>query len=295
MSSTAQRLFGAKGAVVVRALDVVVKDLGKHEYMYMPEEEFLALIPSAMPEAMRVYWTEMLYRAHAAAAISAIRNQRWLSATVSAADSANFPAFAGCFRGFLESATDSKHTMNLVPLTLAEHSHIIRRALAGQLGTAALNADLENELIHFSHARRIKKEDDAPQSHAAKPAAEYIRCFEEGIKGQLKDCYTVLCEVTHPAFLSVATYLAEIEPGRTYELTTASDNAAIEQFCDLFAETIEMLLLVGVNGSFVTLEVLNRFPLIAVHTPGVQKLDLRGLPVWNKIDDAFRKPLHSHL
>jgi hypothetical protein len=295
LTNSAEKLFGANGAAVARALDVLVANLGKHEYIYMPEEQFVPLIESAVPEAMKVYWTEMLYRAHAAAAVSAIRNQRWLSGAVAAADAENFPAFAGCFRGFLESATDAKHTMNLVPLTLAEHSHIIGKALAGQLNTLAVNGELENELIHFSHARRVRKSEGAPLSHAAKPAAEYIRLFEEGIHGKLKDCYSLLCEVTHPAYLSVITYLDEVEPGERYQLTTSTDAAAIAEFCKFFADTIEMLLMVGVNGAFITLEVLNRLPLSAVHTAGMKKLDLRRFPVWSKIDEAFRKPLHSHL
>jgi hypothetical protein len=171
----------------------------------MPLETYAELYVTDMKEAMRVYWTEMLYRVHLAVATSLIRHQRWLAGALQAGLDQNLFPFGSCLRGFIESAADSRHTLIQVPFTLAENSRAIDRALAGLLETGLLIEELEDRLVHYSHARRLTKgeQEQAPAYLRAKPAAEYISAFEGGLREQLREFYGRLCEVTHPAALSV--------------------------------------------------------------------------------------------
>ena len=65
-----ERLFGATGASLISVLGSVVEGTSSHHYEFMGETDFQRLVMSDIRGAMRVYWTEMLYRARFAATAS---------------------------------------------------------------------------------------------------------------------------------------------------------------------------------------------------------------------------------
>lgn len=99
-----------------------------------------------------------------------------------------------------------------MPLTLAEHHRKIQAEVKGKgSGPVFLSGELENTLIHFTHAR--KKTDGAPDSHKARPTWEYLK-FIEGMKiTGSKELYGHLCELVHPASESVSTMFVATEGG----------------------------------------------------------------------------------
>ena len=52
-------------------------------YCFMPTDKYEALLSRDVGEAMRVYWSETLDRAHIAAVTATLRSRHWLSAVLS--------------------------------------------------------------------------------------------------------------------------------------------------------------------------------------------------------------------
>src|SRR5436190_1678733 len=129
-SEDAVQVLGPDAASWTPLIDALVPHLKGFEYSFMPDTQYKKLLLANTANAMEVYWKELLYRAHFAAATSIVRMHRWLSGMVGAAKSANLPVFCAAFRGFLEASADSFETLNRIAPTLADGHSLIRKALA---------------------------------------------------------------------------------------------------------------------------------------------------------------------
>jgi hypothetical protein len=74
--------------------------------------------------------------------------------------------FFACFRGFLESAADSAYSRGTVAYFLADNlaqisAHLQKRSISFVLGSY----ELEERLIHFSHGRRLGRDETADPAH----------------------------------------------------------------------------------------------------------------------------------
>ena len=52
-------------------------------YSFVDNEEYAELLTRDVSEGMRIYWTEMLSRAHIAAVTAILRSRHWMSAVLS--------------------------------------------------------------------------------------------------------------------------------------------------------------------------------------------------------------------
>src|SRR6267154_2815366 len=77
-----------------------------YRYTFMSVEQFRDL---TKVEQSRVYWYEMVERAHCASLTSLLRLQRWVALINSSAEGLNFVGFAASFRGVIESAADTRY------------------------------------------------------------------------------------------------------------------------------------------------------------------------------------------
>jgi hypothetical protein len=286
-NEAAVRLLGPEAASWAHEVEILVPNLKGFEYTFMPDTQFQQLIVVNTTHAMEVYWRELLYRAHFAAATSIIRMHGWLAGTIGAANSANFLTFCAAFRGLLEASADSFETLNRTAPTLADAHNIVRNALAGQQRDVVLSS-LEEQLIHFSHGRRLQKGEDAPKSHRAKQATQYIASLQSNTQDLIVDCYSNLCEYTHPSALSVLCY-TEANPDRTrIVLQSGNDNVLIEDFCEQYRAVMLPLVALGFVPALMTLRVLNRLPLTALHVPLADSVDLSRSEGWHEIDARLR-------
>src|SRR5262249_41369594 len=158
-----------------------------------------------------VYWSEILYRAHMAAASALLRTHRWLAGAVSAIHRPNILSHAANLRGLLEACADTYHSLRVVPGALAGWHAEIRRALAGEQDKV-WTTDLEDTLIHFLYGRKVARGETAPDSHRALCSRDYLDSLREAFQryaidsaaaelapSRVGECYGRLCELVHPA------------------------------------------------------------------------------------------------
>src|SRR5437879_264676 len=113
------KIFGMAVTRQLAALERITPQLMGFSYEFRPVDEFTDLIKVDIPEAMRIYWREMLFRVHWAASVGLVRISRWASGIVSGYEGENLLLFAAASRGFVESAADSHDAMKWVAGTLA--------------------------------------------------------------------------------------------------------------------------------------------------------------------------------
>src|SRR5690606_5400022 len=96
-----------------------------------------------------------------------------------------------------------------VPHTLASIKDQVKAEIDGRSsGPLLISAELEDSLIHFTHARKLKKADEVPDSHRALQSFKYIDYVDRMKIVGVKELYAKLCEIVHPAAESVAVTFA---------------------------------------------------------------------------------------
>ena len=267
----------------------MVDDLGLKRlttrYSFMEMDEYEGLLHRDVSEGMRVYWSETLARAHIAAVTAILRSRHWLSAVLSAVSEGNALAFAAAFRGLMESAADTTTALVGTPLTLAHHYPTIAKSLSGLTTAVVTSPELEDELIHYSHGRHIKKSERAstPHSHEARSVQEYLRVFENLNANGVARCYRYLCDLTHPGAPSVLMWLTAVDSkGSELILSTDQDQTIIWNFLELHEEVVFDVLMFAFNAPVLVLNTLNYFPIQKLHTQELLNHDLDGIAAWRE-------------
>ncbi len=276
-------LFGRSGDVYPKILRDIVSEASGTVYKFMAIEEFKALPPSHMN---RVYWEEILYRAHWAAVANSIRHLRWFDAcVVHATIQANYLAFCAALRGLLESAADTKHSLEVVPLAIASSADSVLKALDGRLGNSIfISTEMEDCLIHFHHARKVGKGEDAPPTHKAETAAKYVSAIDHADYPVI-ELYSELCQVVHPAEPSLH-WLSNLgENG--WEVGKQNDIGSIHKLVDQHKKSISWIQQNSGNIIILLCQVLNSLPRKQLHIASVREWNMSELPLHKKIRNAF--------
>lgn len=111
--------------------------------------------------------------------------------------------FAAALRGLIESAADTQTALRSVPVKLARRYRRIRAATLGKLDSIRPQHQIEEDLIHFTHARKLKKSETASDTHRAKQIQEHLDIFTSEKTENIAACYKKLCDYTHPGLSSV--------------------------------------------------------------------------------------------
>lgn len=277
-----ENLFGAHGARVIEVTRILVEDFEQHpvQYHYMEPEEYRRLIHEDWKRGAKVYWEETLGRAHFAAATSIIRAYRWCAGMSAAYSHGLFLPFCASFRSLIESTADGYHALSHVASTLAECKSLVNPILQLNAPTNVIAQELEDVLIHFSHARKLSKGEVAPQSHNAKTAADYVKGLEQHVSG-VYECYSKLCQFTHPAALSVGHLLAPLSSS-SFVLFPAHDESRIEGLIEAYKQLVVPLFMFAFNPGALVLRVLLHFEAPQFHSRAIANMDLRGVPAWPK-------------
>jgi hypothetical protein len=284
------QILGEDAASFVSLLVNVVARFTEHRYEFMSQTRYGELLQTSPSEAMHIYWLEILYRANFASSVSLLRSKRWLDGLIIAARYENYVLFMASLRGFLESAADSFHSLQDVPTLLADSHAVVRKAIKGQLSQMVLSTDLENTLIHFTHARRLEKDEHAPSSHRARQIKEYLESLAIGGDYRLAECYRELCEVTHPAASSVMCFaqMGQDSIGTIYELVSQPDSDHIRHFCESYRDVMLRIVSLGVMPPLVTLRLINEFDERSLLTEAVTNVGIEGHNVWKQIAARLR-------
>lgn len=286
-SPLAEFVFRENGRVFVPLLDALCAEMKSPTYRFMDAKKFEEMIANDIRTAQKIYWQEILQRAHLSVWAALLRHHRWVSGVLLAAQANNFIAFASAFRGLIESAADAYYSLADVPMTLAEYRGKILLALEGKLDAVLLAGVLEERLIHFMYARKIEKGEVVADYHKAKSAREYLSELQQANEGLIHTCYSELCQITHPARLSVLSFIA-FKGEDELELRTDADQGNIRAFCAKHQNAVPRLFQHGLNPALLVLKLLNHFPRAELYTHGfLDSVSVDHIQPWPRIMKAM--------
>ena len=285
-----ESVLNPEGVRFVELIDDLGLERLQTRYTFMDDGEFKDLLLRDLGEGMRIYWYEILQRSHLTAVTAILRSRRWLSGVVQARTGNNLLVFASAFRGLMESAADASTALIGTPLTLAHLHPSIDEALRGSATNVTITSEVEDELIHYAHARRLtaSERSNLPRSHEARQTREYLQIFGDQNADLVRQCYGDLCELTHPAASTVAMWLAlDDQNGLEFSLLPHQDEAFIAGLLRDYSAVPLELLMFAFNGPVTTLNILNYFPVEDFHTPKLLNWNLDGIPAWVKCRDEL--------
>lgn len=266
----------------------------EHEYVYrfIDNSEYQDLIHQKhVREANKVYVEELLYRCHLAAITTLLRNEKWMQGIASSVQHNNYFVFSSSLRGLVEAAADSHYCLVHVPGTLRDHFLPFSSALQGKFDAGLIVCEkLEDVLIHYSHGKKQPKTPGAPVSHFAKPSQEYLRSLDDPNCTHVRDLYSELCEVTHPAGRSVAMFIVrESISSQDYRIRRDLGGTLIKDLLKRHDRAFVNVFQMSFNAALLSLHMLNRFEDRRFYTPGVAQVDLSGVPAFRELEDAMKR------
>ncbi len=208
-----------------------------------------------------------------------------MSAVLSAYSERNALGFAAAFRALMESAADTSDGLRCTPPTLAHLHPEISEALAGRAMTMFESKELEDHLIHYTHALFLKPEerDSLPRTHKALRPSALKDLKELGNADKVAAAYRFLSDLTHPAAASVSIWLAPVDAGGLeFTLSPKQGEAVISAFLEVHETVLLDVLMLAFNTPVVVLNTLNQFPIREFHTPALLNADVGGLAAWRK-------------
>lgn len=289
ISEDAISVFGSPATIYGSLINDISPFLTRERYHFEDLDVFesKALDPfSGEAYSRRVYWSEMLARAHMASVASIFRTTRWAESAVREYSAGNLFGWASSCRSLIEAAGDSAMSLSAVPLTLAQQNRKIRGQISGKYsGPTTVSQELEESLIHFTHARKVQKNEEAPPSHKARQSADYVKYLEAmEIKGAYKT-YSFLCELVHPASTSVATLFRSEDHGWTF--SPGNEQHALRELAENNKELFGDVLSAAYNPPILILKVLHKFDLFS-KIDKLRAYRFDHVPIWNRIEAALR-------
>jgi hypothetical protein len=252
-------------------------------YHFTSHEDFQKLQESDPKLANSQYMKELLYRAHFASMSSIAKNLEWIKGMKFSYDNGLYLPFASSFRSLIESAADSFEALQCLGVTIAEHNEVINNKLNKVGDEFVILSQLEKDLIHYSHARRVERGEDAPQSHKAKNAANYVKGLDTRTGQKFYNCYGELCQLTHPAAQGVLHMMPQINES-DFSFENGFGKEKIEALINKHSDLIEQLVAFAFNPSLISLKVLNHIELDECHSNVLYSVNLDGVQAWKKCE-----------
>jgi len=227
--------FDSNATRYIELIDQLGLAKWKTRYSFSAINDFTSISLQDKKRANQIYWEEIIARTHLTAAISILRNRQWINAVTAAAADNNLLSFAAALRGLIESTADSATILGHVPLGIARNNVLIMRALSGEIADDFFMAkNLEDSLIHFAYARNLKNltKDERlaiPKSHQALSVREYIDVLKNWNIHNIIECYSEVCDLTHPGSSSVSMWLYHVN-SLEIDLKAGQDEAIISRF-----------------------------------------------------------------
>lgn len=253
----------------------------KVKYKFVSENELKAALEKSLEFGNQLYWREIFYRCHMASYSGLKRLLDWVSIIEQSSD--NFISYCSSLRGLMECAGDTYDGLSAVAITLGDNKKIIREALQGTLQTIAINQELEDKLIHFTHASKPYSKQTGIKNHKPKRSEEYVKALENGSSIKFYDYYGFLCELTHPAGNSLGYNFDETSNGEMVFNPTRDRQLVIDSLArdkDLIVE----ILMRGFNPISLLIKTINLFQLEGMYSKYADGIVL-NFPAWNRINN----------
>ena len=272
-----KKIFGESGEMYYPTVKTLVTSINNTTYPFVSESTFIETIRSDISQGMKMYWIEILLRAHMSASVSILRFERWMDGVIKSFANKNFFVFSASFKSLIESAADTYYTLKDVPYDLAKNSKMIINSILGHQNTIIVSKELEDTLIDF-----LSKKEDIPNALRSESTVHYLKKIENTQSGPIIDFYSKLCGITQPASSSIAFFFLP-DNERNCILMNGLDEEYIAAFVEGFKSTISDIFQLSLQTSFVTLKTLNLFPHAKLHTPIMDQIDLPKIDAWNNI------------
>ena len=232
-------------------------------------------------EANSQYMKEQIYRAHFASMSSIARNFEWLDGMAAVYEKELYLPFAASMRSLIESTADSFDSLLNVSVTIAEASKIINDCLNKRASGFYTITELENDLIHYTHARRIEKEEKAPKAHKAKNASTYVQNLDKKTGHNFYSCYSELCQLTHPAAQGVLHMMLPINDS-DYFFDNGFGKEKIDHLIETYKSSFPDLISFAFNPGLLTLKVLNSIDLESCKSEYLNNINFDHVPAWSR-------------
>lgn len=284
-------VFGPNGPRLFAILRTVIRELDEKpvRYKYISVEDHKALLEKDLSEGIRVQTVELLYHAHFAAVATLVRAYRWAEGCLAAYSSDLFLPFCAAARGLLEAVGDSFDALPQVPLSLAKNHLIIQAALAAKTPPPLVNyKQIEDALLHFSHARRVdkKQKSEVPDYLPAKLASTYTKPLEAYGPGGFYAWYQELCELAHPASDSVCYMLIQQDDGQL-AFHPSIDRERIRNHITAHQQRLTELLRLSQVPALVMLRVLSHIGPSELRVSSLNDIGISHIPLWRKCAAAM--------
>lgn len=282
-------VLGIHGKTYMPIMNRVLLNLPKVTYFFMDINQYILIKIQDPVLANYIYWFEIFERAQIGCNISIIRTLKWLEGMLIAYEKDNLFLFSTSYRGFIESATDIYDGLFKFPLIVSENFLIIKSILERKTEKIVESKETEDSLIHFMNARRPKKGEQIIDTHRAKPATHYIRLLENFANpnsSEIIDCYSYLCELTHPSSTSVNVYLKDVPTGLEIELS--SDKTMIKDILGKY-NILSTLFELSLNPVFMTIKLINLLPIDILQNIEGDNVNMDNIPAWLKIIEKIKK------
>lgn len=295
--SNTRPLFGPATRLYGPVVAGVVPRVTSVEYRFWDNDSILAahergVADDADLNAIAVL--EVLLSAHLAASTSIVRSVRWFEATWREYEADNLLGWAACCRSLLEAVGDTIDGLLGMGVTIAETMPTLMRALTG-FDEGLLNlAELEDKLIHFSHARKLGRDErgSAPSTHAARQTTHYIQLLETA--GGPAKLYAELCQIGHPARGSLSWMYEGVTGG--FRIGLDRDAEAIQKLVRQHREGLWSLPSLAFNPGLLVLRALVRFGLFP-KLPELRDFAFQGAKAWDTMRpmlDAAPRTMRRH-
>jgi len=287
--SNTQHLFGPSATIYGPTVASIIPRITSVEYRFWNNDSIVSAFETGkigMSEVNAISVMEILFSAHLAASSSIIRSARWFEATWREYEAGNLLGWAACCRSLLEAIGDTIDGLLAMGKTLAYQMPILQQGLTGFDDQWLNLKELEDKLIHFSHARKVGKAEQGtvPATHVAQQTANYI-AFLESAGGPTK-LYAELCQIGHPARGSLSWMYADIDGG--FRIDPDRDAEAIRGIVERHVDELHMLPSLAFNPGLFILRVLVKFGLFP-HVPELEDFSFQGAKGWDDIKSILAK------
>ena len=253
----------------------------KYKYAYLSWESIEYKLKVHDFSFINSYMTfEILQRLYLSTLSGYLRQCKWIDGICQSIKIKNYILFSSSARGFLESASDFYDALEDIPLSLSENYKWLCKAIAGKIDYTVIDfQEIEDRLLHFQEANKQNGKSDSnlrPKSAKSYMESRNIRQLD------LYECYSNLCEVTHPAKQSLDLFFEE----NNYILTINinKDEEYIENFIKKYSNKYAELLMRTQNLCIIIFKMINLFKIKGIYLSFIEDIDLSPIKLWDKIE-----------
>lgn len=289
-----KNIFGKNFNSIPTIIDGITSEIqsNKNYYGFLDQACYNSLFEKELletkeaSESMKIYWFEMLERTYLSSVTGFLRFYHWLNGVEASLNSNNIILFESSLRGLLESSCDLYDALENLPITLANNFNIINLAITGKLHNIAVSKEIEDLLIHFQYASKqnSKLYSDINNSiYRPKSAKSYITSTNLSPLN-LYECYSKLCELTHPAADSLSVFITN--ENNLLSINTNTEHL-IDDFISSYSPPLSQLIERTFNLLLLLFKTLNYFNIEALSLKYVNNINCESIPAWKKISNLI--------